>query len=104
MAVGPILVEGMQGFDPVHDKVFKYRLNLTKDLFKTFCTLFMNENPLHQFCQILSPPDMSLLEKNCYYNYYIDVGLDDEHAMGMYFADHTDVEVFIAFRKLKCDY
>jgi hypothetical protein len=104
MHKGPVLVKGIQGFDPVHDLVFKYRINLTKDLFKSYCSLFLNNNPLSEFCQIISPPDMNLLDKNCYYNYYIDTGLDDEDAMGMYFSDHTDIEIFIAFRKVKCKY
>ena len=65
--------------------------------------MFNNENPLSKFCQIIVPPESCLLKKNCYYNYYIEVGLDDEDAMGMYFSDNTDVEVYTAFRKLKCN-
>lgn len=98
------MVKNLQGFDPEHDRVFKYRLNLTEDLFKSYCSLFKHETPYHKFCQILSPPGMDLIDKHCYYNYYIDVGLDDEDKMGMYFADHLDLEVYIAFRKMKCKY
>ena len=101
-AIGPHIVKQMQGFDPNTDLVFKYRLDLTDDLFNTFCTLISTNESMPNFCRIITPPDRDLMDPNCYYNYYIEVGLDDEHSMGMSFKNHTDVEVMIAFRQIKC--
>ena len=92
----------MQGFDMNNDIIYKFRLDVTEDLFNSFCNLISTNNPLPNFCKIISPPDRDLLDPNCFYNYYIEVGLDDEDSLGMYFADNTDVEVMIAFRKIKC--
>jgi len=101
-AVGPQRVNSLEGFDMENDIVFKYRLDITQDLFNSFCNVISTNNPLPNFCKIITPPSQDLLDPNCFYNYYIEVGLDDQDSLGMYFADNTDVEVFIAFRKIRC--
>mgnify|MGYP001800676687 CR=1 FL=1 len=96
------MVSSMKGFDMENDIIFKYRLDITEDLFNSFCNLISTNNPLPNFCKIIAPPNEDLLDPNCYYNYYIEVGLDDEESLGMFFVDNTDVEVMIAFRKIRC--
>jgi hypothetical protein len=101
-AIGPQRVNSLEGFDMENDIIFKYRLDITEDLFNSFCNVISTNNPLPNFCKIITPPSQDLLDPNCFYNYYIEVGLDDQDSLGMYFADNTDVEVFIAFRKIRC--
>ena len=99
MSTGPERIE-MKAFDSERDFVYRYRLNLTRDLFNTFCTSIMGNDPVTEFCSMIAPPDRELLNPNCYYNYYIEVGLDDEAAMGRYFKDNTDLELYIGFREM----
>ena len=101
-AIGPQRVNKLDGFDMENDIIFKYRLDITEDLFNSFCNLISTNNPLPNFCNIITPAGQDLLDPDCFYNYYIEVGLDDEESLGMYFSDNTDVEVFIAFRKIRC--
>ena len=99
---GPMKFEYMEGFDSAEDSVYEYRWNVSKDLFCSNCVSSLRNKSLNQLCEIITPDGKGLISPNCYYNYYINIALDDEDKFGMNFTEHTDAQVYIGFKKIKC--
>jgi len=99
---GPAKFDYMEGFDPVQDCVYQYRWNVSNDLFKCGSVSSLGSSFMNDLCDIITPKGKGLISPRCYYNYYIDIALDDEDKFGMHFTEHTDAQVYIGFKKIKC--
>jgi hypothetical protein len=101
--MGPKKIIWIPGFDPLNDNIYKYRINLNRKLLSGFSTMFNESKVLRNICSIIVPQEKKMIDHNCYYNYYIEAKLDDQDSLGMYYEEGLDIEILIAFRKLKCN-
>jgi hypothetical protein len=99
---GPMRFDSMQGFDSSEDSVYQYRWNVSNDLFQCRRACPLGKKSFNDLCNIITPRGDGLINPRCYYNYYIEIALDDEDNLGMMFTEHTDAQVYIGFKKIKC--
>ena len=99
---GPHKFDYMPGFSPTRDCVYQYRWNVSNDLFRSFSSSSLRNRSLSDFCEIIKPTGKGLVSPNCFYNYYIEIALDDQDNLGIDFTEHTDVQVYVGFKKIRC--